>query len=71
MEALYQLSYGPNETCSRYPIEQLTDEAPADKRYIAIKALDLVEPARVVVENMNNPAAVVDKNPLLLRHALT
>ena len=51
--------------------EQLTDEAPADKRYIAIEALDLVEPARVVVENMNDHAAIVDKNPLLLRHALT
>ncbi len=46
--------------------EQLTDEAPADKRYIAIEPLDFVKPAGVVVKDVHDHTAVIDENPLLL-----
>ena len=71
MEALYQLSYSPKTISLRYPNIQLTDEAPADERYVAIEALDLIKSARVVVENVHDNAAIVDKYPLLLRHTFT
>ncbi len=74
MEALYQLSYSPKQLLyatrqtRRQTIRQLTYEAPTDEGHIAIQALDFVKSARVIVENMDNHAAVVDENPLLLRH---
>ena len=46
------------------------DEAPADKRYVAIEPLDFVKPAGVVVEYVHDHTAVIDENPLLLRHTL-
>ena len=58
------------EFCFYGERHQLTDEAPADKGYVAIEPLDFVKPAGVVVEYVHDNTAVVDENPLLLRHTL-